>query len=41
MKATMHKESIIQKEIVKAIIFLAVGLAYFFIQLGNHLIGHL
>jgi len=41
MKATIHRDSIKQKEIVKATIFLAVGLAYLLIKIGNYLIGNL
>jgi len=41
MKATMYSDSIKQKEIVKATIFMIIGLAYFLIKIGNHMIGHL
>lgn len=41
MKATMYKDSLKQKEIVKAAIFLAIGLAYLLIKMGTLMIGKL
>lgn len=41
MKVTMHRDSIKQKETVKATIFLAAGLVYLLIETGNLIVGHL